>query len=207
MPNASEMANSNEILSLYKHDERAALQKLFDIYYEPLLLYCYRLIRDSESAEDIVQDCFVHIWRSRRLENFEGELDRFMFQAIKFRAINYVRDQYRRDRLADNISEENDELPTYFQEEEAGKEIELLHYTISCLPDECRKIFLMACLDDMKYREIAETLNISINTVKTQMKIALRFLREHLTRDTFSTFYFYRKIIKNSGKNLFFFSP
>ena len=207
MPNASEMANSNEILSLYKHDERAALQKLFDIYYEPLLLYCYRLIRDSESAEDIVQDCFVHIWRSRRLENFEGELDRFMFQAIKFRAINYVRDQYRRDRLADNISEENDELPTYFQEEEAGKEIELLHYTISCLPDECRKIFLMACLDDMKYREIAETLNISINTVKTQMKIALRFLREHLTRDTFSSIYFYRKIIKNSGKNLFFFSP
>ena len=187
MPNASEMANSNEILSLYKHDERAALQKLFDIYYEPLLLYCYRLIRDSESAEDIVQDCFVHIWRSRRLENFEGELDRFMFQAIKFRAINYVRDQYRRDRLADNISEENDELPTYFQEEEAGKEIELLHYTISCLPDECRTIFLMACLDDMKYREIAETLNISINTVKTQMKIALRFLREHLTRDTFSS--------------------
>ena len=187
MPNASEMANSNEILSLYKHDERAALQKLFDIYYEPLLLYCYRLIRDSESAEDIVQDCFVHIWRSRRLENFEGELDRFMFQAIKFRAINYVRDQYRRDRLADNISEENDELPTYFQEEEAGKEIELLYYTISCLPDECRKIFLMACLDDMKYREIAETLNISINTVKTQMKIALRFLREHLTRDTFSS--------------------
>jgi RNA polymerase sigma-70 factor (family 1) len=187
VPNASEMANSNEILSLYKHDERAALQKLFDIYYEPLLLYCYRLIRDSESAEDIVQDCFVHIWRSRRLENFEGELDRFMFQAIKFRAINYVRDQYRRDRLADNISEENDELPTYFQEEEAGKEIELLHYTISCLPDECRKIFLMACLDDMKYREIAETLNISINTVKTQMKIALRFLREHLTRDTFSS--------------------
>ena len=187
MPNASEMANSNEILSLYKHDERAALQKLFDIYYEPLLLYCYRLIRDSESEEDIVQDCFVHIWRSRRLENFEGELDRFMFQAIKFRAINYVRDQYRRDRLADNISEENDELPTYFQEEEVGKEIELLHYTISCLPDECRKIFLMACLDDMKYREIAETLNISINTVKTQMKIALRFLREHLTRDTFSS--------------------
>ena len=187
MPNASEMANSNEILSLYKHDERAALQTLFDIYYEPLLLYCYRLIRDSESAEDIVQDCFVHIWRSRRLENFEGELDRFMFQAIKFRAINYVRDQYRRDRLADNISEENDELPTYFQEEEVGKEIELLHYTISCLPDECRKIFLMACLDDMKYREIAETLNISINTVKTQMKIALRFLREHLTRDTFSS--------------------
>lgn len=45
----------------------------------------------------------------------------------------------------------------------------------------------MACLDDMKYREIADVLNISINTVKTQMKIALRFLRENLTRDAFSS--------------------
>ena len=187
MQNACEMANSGEILSLYKHDERVALQKLFDVYYEPLLLYCYRLIRDLESAEDIVQDCFVHIWRSRCLENFEGELDRFMFQAIKFRAINYVRDQCRKDRLYSNISEREYELSAYFGEEEVGKEMELLYRTISRLPDECRKIFLMACLDDMKYREIAETLNISINTVKTQMKIALRFLREHLTRDTFSS--------------------
>ena len=84
------MANSGDILLLYKQDERAALQKLFTVYYEPLLLYCYRLIREPESAEDIVQECFVHIWRSRRLENFEGELDRFMFQAVKFRAINYI---------------------------------------------------------------------------------------------------------------------
>ena len=45
----------------------------------------------------------------------------------------------------------------------------------------------MACLEDMKYREIADALSISINTVKTQMKIALRFLREHLTQDAFSS--------------------
>ena len=187
MPNACEMANSGEILSLYKQDERVALQKLFDVYYEPLLLYCYRLIRDLESAEDIVQDCFVHIWRSRRLENFEGELDRFMFQAIKFRAITYVRDESPNDRLSSNISEREYALSAYFGEEEVGKEMELLYRTISRLPDECRKIFLMACLDDMKYREIADVLNISINTVKTQMKIALRFLRENLTRDAFSS--------------------
>ena len=56
------MANSGEILSLYKQDERVALQKLFDVYYEPLLLYCYRLIRNSESAEDLVQDLsLIHI--------------------------------------------------------------------------------------------------------------------------------------------------
>ena len=50
------MANTDKILSLYKRDERAAMQELFDVYYEPLLLYCNRLIRDSGSAEDIVQE-------------------------------------------------------------------------------------------------------------------------------------------------------
>lgn len=187
MPNACDMVNSGDILLLYKRDEKGALQKLFDVYYEPLLLYCYRLIRDTESAEDIVQECFVHVWSSRRLENFKGELDRFMFQAVKFRAINYIRDKYRRDELYNNASGEKHDSPVFFLEEETGKEIELLYRTISQLPDECRKIFLMACLDDMKYREIADVLSISINTVKTQMKIALRFLREHLTQDTFSS--------------------
>ena len=75
----------------------------------------------------------------------------------------------------------------FFREEDEGKEIELLYCTIGQLPDECRKIFLMASLDDMKYREIADVLNISVNTVKTQMKIALRFLREKLTLGTFSS--------------------
>ena len=82
MPNACDMVNSGDILLLYKRDEKGALQKLFDVYYEPLLLYCYRLIRDTESAEDVVQECSVHVWSSRCLENFEGELERFMSQAV-----------------------------------------------------------------------------------------------------------------------------
>lgn len=180
------MANTDDILSLYKRDEKAALQKLFDRYYDPLLLYCNRLIRDPEGAEDIVQDCFVHVWQSRRLENFKGELDRFMFQAVRFKAINYVRDQNRRNELHRKVSEE-EEYSLFFLEEDEGKEVELLYRTIGQLPEECRKIFLMASLDDMKYREIADALEISINTVKTQMKIALRFLREKLSPSAFSS--------------------
>lgn len=196
MSNVSDMANTDKILSLYKRDERAAMQELFDVYYEPLLLFCNRLIRDSESAEDIVQECFVHVWRSRRLENFEGELDRFMFQAVRFRAVNYLRDQGRREQLYHKASGERDVPPVFFMEEQAGREIELLYRTINRLPDECRKIFLMACLDDLKYREIAEALKISVNTVKTQMKIALRFLRESLSRETFSSILLFLSVKK-----------
>ena len=93
------MVRTEKILSLYKRDEKAAMQLLFDVYYESLLLYCFRMIHDVEGAEDIVQECFVHLWFSRRLQNFAGDLERFMFQAVKFRAINYIRDKHRRDQM------------------------------------------------------------------------------------------------------------
>lgn len=163
------------------------MQLLFDVYYDPLLLYCNRMVHDADGAEDIVQECFVHLWFSRRLQSFEGDLDRFMFQAVRFRTINYIRDKHRRGKMHDDSSVDDYILPGILREEEAGQEIELLYRTINRLPDECRKIFLMAALDDMKYQEIADALQISVNTVKTQMKIALRFLREHLNKESFSS--------------------
>ena len=114
-------------------------------------------------------------------------MDRFMFQAVRFRTINYIRDKHRRGKMHDDSSVDDYILPGILREEEAGQEIELLYRTINRLPDECRKIFLMAALDDMKYQEIADALQISVNTVKTQMKIALRFLREHLNKESFSS--------------------
>ena len=69
--------------------------------------------------------------------------------------------------------------------EEHQEEIELLYNTIDRLPDKCRKVFLMACLNDKSYQEIADELGTSINTVKTQMKTALKFLRENLQEEHF----------------------
>lgn len=181
------MVSGEEILSLYKRDEKAAMQLLFEVYYDSLLLYCYRLIHDVGEAEDIIQEYFVHLWFSHRLRDFEGNLDHFMFQSVKFRAMNSIRDKQRKDqKLEASVSGEY-VMPDILGMEEEEREIELLYSTINRLPDKCRRIFLMVCLDGMKYQEIADALQISINTVKTQMKIALRFLREHLSEESFSS--------------------
>ena len=71
--------------------------------------------------------------------------------------------------------------------DESSKEIELLYQTIDKLPEKCRKVFLMACLNDKTYQEVADELGTSINTVKTQMKTALKFLRENLQEELFFT--------------------
>lgn len=180
------MNPSESILDLLKKDESGAFRFLFDRYYDNLLLYCYHILDDLETAEDIVQDCFVNLWNSKRLHSFSGDLDRFIFKMVKNQAFLFLREYKKRYNIQVSFSQES-EISHYDTLDESSKEIELLYQTIDKLPEKCRKVFLMACLNDKTYQEVADELGTSINTVKTQMKTALKFLRENLQEELFFT--------------------
>ena len=193
------MSNAETILSLYKEDEREAFRLLFEYYYQDLLLYSHRIIHDVELAEDVVQDCLVSLWYSRRLAHFSGDLDKYLFRTVKFRTLNYIRTRERRVNLHESVGQEEVTLPVNV-EEGFTEETEALYLSINQLPDQCKRVFLMAAMDDMKYQEIADTLQVSVNTVKTQMKHALRFLRENLKGQSFTSILFFlsKKILRQS---------
>ena len=180
------MNPSESILDLLKKDESGAFRRRFDRYYDNLLLYCYHILDDLETAEDIVQDCFVNLWNSKRLHSFSGDLDRFIFKMVKNQAFLFLREYKKRYNIQVSFSQES-EISHYDTLDESSKEIELLYQTIDKLPEKCRKVFLMACLNDKTYQEVADELGTSINTVKTQMKTALKFLRENLQEELFFT--------------------
>ena len=174
----------DNILQLLKKDEKGAFRLLFDRYYDNLLLYCYHILGDLDAAEDIVQDCFINLCNSKRLHSFAGDLDRFIFKMIKNRSFLLLKEYKKRNEAQTSFTEETAILH-YDTTEEYQKEIELLYNTIDRLPEKCRKVFLMACLNDKTYQEIADEQGTSINTVKTQMKTALKFLRENLREEHF----------------------
>ena len=174
---------SDVILKLLEKDEERAFQLLFEHYYDSLLLYSFRILNNLEAAEDVIQDCFGILWDTKRLRGFKGDLDCFLFAMVKKRSYLFLRDRKPKCTL-DELTVDIPDIPASFQEEEG--EIELLYRTIGKLPEKCKQVFLMACLDDKTYQEIAETLGVSINTVKTQMKYALKFLRDNLREDDFS---------------------
>lgn len=178
------MNSSANILELLKRDEEGAFRLLFERYYDNLLLYCYHILGDLEVAEDIVQECFVGLWNSRRLHSFSGDLDRFIFRIVKNRSLLFLKENKKREEVHHSFSEENEKV-SYDTEEERQKDIELLYAVINQLPEKCREVFLMACLNDKSYQEIADELNISINTVKSQVKTAFKFLREQLSSKLF----------------------
>ena len=158
---------------------------LFKDYYASLVMYAMHYVR-QEVAEDIVQDCFVNLWNSKRLHSFSGDLDRFIFKMVKNQAFLFLREYKKRYNIQVSFSQES-EISHYDTLDESSKEIELLYQTIDKLPEKCRKVFLMACLNDKTYQEVADELGTSINTVKTQMKTALKFLRENLQEELFFT--------------------
>ena len=180
----------DNILDLLQKDESGAFRLLFDRYYDNLLLYCYHILNDLDTAEDIVQDCFYCLWNSKRLNSFTGDLDRFIFKMVKNRSFLFLKEYQKRYNVQNSFFQESEEFHHEETEEEIKeeiKEIELLYNTIDKLPEKCRKVFLMTCLNDKSYQEVADELGTSINTVKTQMKTALKFLRENLQEETFFT--------------------
>lgn len=145
-------------------------------------------MNNLETAEDIVQDCFATLWSSKRLHNFSGDLDSFIFRMVKNKTLLFLKEQQKRDTALTSFCKENETAyydPTEENPEEAIKKIDMLYKAIDKLPEKCRKVFLMSCLNDKTYQEIADELGTSINTVKTQMKSALKFLRENLDKRLF----------------------
>ena len=180
------MGKEDLILQMFKVAEKKAFQLLYDTYYETLVLFANQVTGDSQAAEDIVQDCLVKFWISKRYRTLESGLDKYMFQAVKFSSLNYVRGDKRKKILHVHVIRE-----TMFGDEEVEDEnveiLEVVYKVIDLLPEERRNVFLLVFVEGMSYQEVADQLQISKNTVKTQLSRSLKFLRETL-KDRYNAF-------------------
>ena len=169
---------------------KPATQVLIERYQKHLYAIAFNICRNQQDAEDVVQDCFVDFWISRRFEHLDGGIGKYLFQSVKHAALNDLRGCRRREKrhasLQQEISEEEEATETY------NEELEVLYAAIRQLPEERRKIFTLICLEGKKYQEVADMLQISINTVKTQMGRSFQFLRKILGNHRFLILLFWR---------------
>ena len=173
--------DEKRILESLKKEDRSAFRELFDAYYDALILFANHLLNNAEAAEDVVQDCFVDFWISRRFEHLDGGIGKYLFQSVKHAALNDLRGCRRREKRHASL-----------QQEISEEELEVLYAAIRQLPEERRKIFTLICLEGKKYQEVADMLQISINTVKTQMGRSFQFLRKMLGNHRFLILLFWR---------------
>jgi len=155
-------------------------EKFFIENYKRACLIVFRYISDHSLVEDIVQESFVILWEKQsKIYTTKEDLRKYLFVTVRNRAISYLRSiKIKNVDLEISLPEikqmDNEKL---YDEEELSVQIEK---AIKKLPIKCREIFLLAYVKNLTYNDIAQQLSISKNTVKTQMVIAYRILRQEL---------------------------
>ena len=144
---------------------------------EKLINISWRMMEDRSDAEDIVQEVFIRFWQLRKNLKITDSVPGYLCKAVDHRCHNYlehlkVKHRYEESQRWEEMVEEVPE-----DEDELNIMRERLKVFVDSLPEKCREIFVLACIEGLKYREVAERLDVSVNTVKTQLKSAYSKLR------------------------------
>jgi RNA polymerase sigma-70 factor, ECF subfamily len=152
----------------------------FDSFFGPLHRYAFTLLKDSELASEAVQTTFIKWWENQTVVNGQLEAKRYLFTAVYRNSINLIRDERVKKSHATIYNDER-ETTSEFHDVMGYQELDSkIKMAIEMLPAQCKTIFCMSRFEEMKYSEIASSLNLSIKTVEAQMTKALKVLREKL---------------------------
>lgn len=162
-------------------------QSLFRRYYANLLFYATRIVGEDE-AEDVVQDVFVELWRRRDTMKVGEQIQAFLYRAVYTRALNVLKHRDIMNSYEAVVLDIHKKRVEFYQPDsnDVVKRIEdselrrKLAEAINELPDKCRMVFKLSYLHEMKNKEIAETMGISLRTVEAHMYKALKLLRDRL---------------------------
>ena len=174
--------------------EPEAFSELFKQTHPRMMGYCRLFIVEKKEAEDIVQECFLHLWKHYEKIDLHKSVESLLFVSLRNRCLNYLKESTRFsfNRQYDDL--ESNELQYLYQldfldEKELSIEEQLvkaLKIAIDELPDRKREILIKNKVEGIKQKAIAEELGISVKTVEKHLKEAKQELRIKLEKQ-FST--------------------
>lgn len=173
----NEIDNSESFLNLLKKGDTNAFKIIFDTYYKRLYSFSLNYVEDKYAAEEIVENTLLKLWQKRNQLDKIDNLKSYLYAMVRNASIDYTKKEKKFVRLD---VQKHDVIPLKEQfiiEEETHA---ILFQALETLPKKCRKVFELSCLDGVTYKDIAEDLQISINTVKSQRARAIELLKCHL---------------------------
>lgn len=180
------------ILRELKYGSKKAFEYVFNTYSEQLCRYAQEILKDRAQAEDAVESLFVRIWEDRKKINVHTSIRSYLYRSTYNACLNLLRKKRSENRYRDFFIYHSYSSKTHdygsssyplsgIIENEFNERVEKV---IEDLPPQCRKIFCMSRIEDLPHKEIAERLDISVNTVKSQIMKALQQIRAKIKEIT-----------------------
>lgn len=177
------MIRESDIIGRIRSGDKGQFESLFRSSYVSLVRYAKTLIKDHDTAEEIVQDLFVRLWQDREKLNIESSLNGYLFRSVHNRCLHYIEHNRVVERHAAEMAYRQTDSPESPSEILNYKELqEKIARIMERLPERCGRIFTMSRFEGLKYSEIAEKLSVSVKTVEANMGRALKEFRKELTQ-------------------------
>ncbi|WP_339864895.1 RNA polymerase sigma-70 factor [uncultured Algoriphagus sp.] len=164
--------------------DEESFEAVFKTYFKALHAYAMAILKESETAEEVVQSVFLKLWEKRETLEISSSLKAYLYRAVYHDSLNHIKHlQVKRKHWDHAHYEMTQGKPEQVGEQIKGQENELYeryHLALEKLPEKCRMVFNLSRFEELKYQEIADRLEISIKTVEAHMGKALKTLRVEL---------------------------
>ncbi|MBO9571027.1 MAG: RNA polymerase sigma-70 factor [Chitinophagaceae bacterium] len=158
------------------YDDMQAYRQLFFVFYSPLVKFATGFVNSHEQAEEIVSDVFTKIWEKRASLNTIANLRVYLYISTKNTSLNYIAKHRRVQNIG--LDDIDIDLPSATLNPEqlmiTAEVVNRVDAAIKSLPPRCKLIFKLIREDGLPYKEVAEVLNISVNTIDNQLAIAIK---------------------------------
>lgn len=174
--------NEEQLVNKCLEKDTLAQKQLFEVYSKRMMGVCLRYSKDSEEAQDVLQMGFIKIFEKLDMYNHKGSLEGWIRKIIVNTALDNVR---KNKKLLNNVEIEKMDYQLHNYNENAIDMLSTqdLLKVIQAMPTGFRTVFNMYVIEGYSHKEIAEELNISINTSKSQFSRARAYLQRVLIKE------------------------
>ena len=173
-------------ISKLKGGDKSEYEKIYHEFYDVLFALGKQYLMNAGEAEEVIQDAFLKLWEIRAELKENSHIRNFLYTLVRNNCLNQLRNKQNAEKLIRNYNYQelkyNYEAlarlsDDYFQFKELKEKIE---DAIAALPEDLKLVFKMNRFQDLRYKDIAQQLNISEKTVEARMSKALKILRNDL---------------------------
>lgn len=176
-------ATDAEVWNVLKQGQSQALQILYERYSSLVYRLAFRVLGNSQEAEDLTQDIFLILWRTRNYDPNRGSLGSYLTTLTRSRAIDKLRSRGTQVKFLQRWSQlmvTESSSPSPFEAASLSQRSEQLKAAIAQLPASQRQVLEMAYFEGMSQSEIAKQLETPLGTVKSWCRQGLLNLRKNL---------------------------
>lgn len=167
-----------QLVSMLNQGNREAFRLIYERYSEKLAGFAAAKLYDADDAEDVLHDVFARLWSEREQLQITGNLQSYLFSAIRYRIVDKIRRNVTRQEYAGLLLKLEQRYAAADEQLRVREVQEVIAASLKSLPDKTRQIYHLSRQEHLSVAEIAKSMNLSEQTIKNQLTMALKHLKQ-----------------------------